>query len=172
MMSYQTGNNLQRQQHTYTISGSRGRQPLGQAYNVCFRKGASQSNYMDIGKIMDGHVVQQKKGLLSDAEIQKLVKEVAGCARGSGAQSGYNYREVKPMEANLNKYNVAPLREIPTQCNNGAFRILVCQMGSCLGERSQGIEDSTNRKTESQVQTIRVHGAELQLGNSGLIGPP
>jgi hypothetical protein len=42
-------------------------------------------------------------------------------------------REVKTMEAKLNKYNVPALGNIPTQRNNGAFRILVCQMGGCLG---------------------------------------
>jgi hypothetical protein len=44
------GNNPQRQHDAYTVSGSRGREPLGQKDNVCFRKGASQLNYMDIRK--------------------------------------------------------------------------------------------------------------------------
>jgi hypothetical protein len=85
---------------------------------------------MDIGKIMDRHVVQQKKGLLSDTEIQKW-QDVQGEAELNQATIN---REVKPMEAKLNKYNVTTLREIPTQCNDGAFRILVCQMGGCLGK--------------------------------------
>jgi hypothetical protein len=58
---------------------------------------------MDIRKIMDRCVVQQKKGLLSDAEIQKLVM-VRGEAELNQATIK---REVKTMEANLNKYNVA-----------------------------------------------------------------
>ena len=37
------------------------------------------------------------------------------------------------MEAKLNKYNVPVLGDIQTQCEDGAFRILVCQMGGCLG---------------------------------------
>ena len=49
--------------------------PIGQKDNTCFRKRASQLNYMDLRKIMDRRTVQQKKGLLTDAEIQKLVSE-------------------------------------------------------------------------------------------------
>jgi hypothetical protein len=73
--SCQTGNNPQRQQHTYTISGSRGGQPLEQAYNICFRKEASQSNYMDIAKIMDRCAIQQKKGAIVRCGDKKLVME-------------------------------------------------------------------------------------------------
>ena len=54
---------------TYTQSlEERGGQPLGQQDNACFRKRKSQLNYMDIRKIMDKRSVQQKKGLLTDAQ--------------------------------------------------------------------------------------------------------
>ncbi len=45
-------------------------------------------------------------------------------------------REVKTMEmeAKLNKYNVPTLGEMPTQRDNRAFRILVCQMGVFSGK--------------------------------------
>ncbi len=61
--------------HIHDLWKQGGGQPLGQTYNICFRKEASQINYMDIRKIMDRRAIQQKKRLLSDAEIQKLVME-------------------------------------------------------------------------------------------------
>ena len=83
-------------------------------------------------------------------------------------------REVKTMEAKLNTYNMASLGEIPTQRDDGAFKDPSLSNGQLLGERSQGIEDSINRKTDNQIQnkSILVHGAELQLGNGRLIGQP
>jgi hypothetical protein len=76
----------------------------------------------------------EKKGLLSDAEIQKLVMEWQDVRGKAELYQARINREVKTMEAKLNKYNVAILEEIPTQHDNGAFRILVCQMGGCLGK--------------------------------------
>ncbi len=75
---------------------------------------------------MDRRAVQQKKGLLSDAEIQKLVMEWQDVQWEAELDQATIDREVKSMKAKLNKYNVATLGEIPTQRNNGAFRILVC----------------------------------------------
>jgi hypothetical protein len=38
------------------------------------------------------------------------------------------------MEEKLNEYNMATLREVPTQQEDGSFWILVCQMGGCSGK--------------------------------------
>jgi hypothetical protein len=86
---------------------------------------------MDIRKIMDRCAIQKKMGLLSDAEIQKLVMEWQDERGKVEFDQATIDREVKTMEVKLNKYNVATLVEVPTQCNDGAFRILVCQMGGC-----------------------------------------
>ena len=81
-----------------------GGKPFGQKRNSCFRKGASQLNYMDIRKIMDRWMVQQKKGLLTDAEIQKLVSERQDkrCEADLN-QATINREEVKTMEEKLQK---------------------------------------------------------------------
>jgi hypothetical protein len=39
------------------------------------------------------------------------------------------------MEEKLQKYNVPTLGEVPTQQEEGSFRILVCQMGGCSGKK-------------------------------------
>ncbi len=89
---------------------------------------------MDIMKVMDRHSVQQKKGSLMDAEIKKLVTEWQNvCSEAELDQAMVN-REVKTMEANLNKYNVTTLGVLPTKCGDGNFWILVCQMGNCFGK--------------------------------------
>jgi hypothetical protein len=38
------------------------------------------------------------------------------------------------MEEKLNKYNVPTLGEVPTQREDGSFRILVCQISGCSGK--------------------------------------
>ena len=88
---------------------------------------------MDIRKIMDRCAVQQQKGLLSDAEIQKLVAEWQDVRGEAELDQATIDREVQTMEAKLKKYNVPVLGDISTQRKDGAFRILVCQMGGCSG---------------------------------------
>ena len=61
---------------------------------------------MDIRKIMDKQSVQQKKGLLTDAEIQKLVTEWQDERREEDLEQATIDREVRTMEEKLNKYNV------------------------------------------------------------------
>jgi hypothetical protein len=70
---------------------------------------------MDIRKIMDKRSVQQKKGLLTDAEIQKLVTEWQDERGEEDLGQATIDREVKTMEEKLNKYNVPTLGAVPTQ---------------------------------------------------------
>ncbi len=70
---------------------------------------------MDIRKIMDRQMVQQKKGLLMDAEIQKLVSEWQDEHCKADLNQATINREVKTMEEKLQKYNVAALGEVPPQ---------------------------------------------------------
>ncbi len=95
---------------------------------------------------MDRCAVQQRKGLLSDVEIQKLVAEWQNVCGEAELDQATIDREVQTMEAKLKNYNVPVLGDIPTQHKDGAFRILVCQMGSCSGreirEMKIGMTDS------------------------------
>ena len=111
-----------------------GGKPLGQKDNLCFRKRASQLNYMDIRKIMDRWTVQQNKGLLTDAEIQKLVSEWQDERCETDLNQATIDWKVKTIEEKLQKYNMAALGEVPTQHEDGSFQILVCQMGGCSGK--------------------------------------
>jgi hypothetical protein len=60
---------------------------------------------MDIRKIMDKRSVQQKKGLLTDAEIQKLVTEWQDERGEEDLEQATIDREVKTMKEKLNMRN-------------------------------------------------------------------
>jgi hypothetical protein len=117
---------------TQSLEVEEGR-PIGQKDNLCFRKRASQLNYMDIRKIMDRRTVQQKKGLLTDAEIQKLVSEWQDKHCKADLNQATIDREVKTMEEKLQKYNVAALGEVPVVVKKDKYKsaaqpILVIQI--------------------------------------------
>jgi hypothetical protein len=116
---------------------------------------------MDIRKIMDKWSVQQKKGLLTEAEIQKLVTEWQDkCGKEDLDQATID-REVKTMEEKLNKYNVPTLGEVPTQQEDGSFRILVCQMGGYSGKEVKELKIAATERLKNQLRGkhIRIHGA-------------
>jgi hypothetical protein len=58
------------------------------------------------------------------------------------------------MGAKLNKYNVPALGDIPTQREDGAFRILVCQMGGCLGKE---IKEFKTASTERLIAKYEIN---------------
>jgi hypothetical protein len=101
---------------------------------------------MDIRKIMDRRSVQQKKGLLMDAEIQKLVTEWKDAREEAELNQATIDREVKTMEEKLNKYNVATLGDIPTHWEDGSFRILVCLMGGCAGKEVRDLKIAATKR--------------------------
>ena len=55
-------------------------------------------------------------------------------------------RDVKTMETKLNKYNVPTLGEMPTQRDDGAFRILICQMGGCSGKEVRELKIASTER--------------------------
>ena len=103
---------------------------------------------------MDKRSVQQKKGLLTDAEIQKLVTEWQDERGEEDLDQATIDREVKTMEEKLNKYNVPPLGEVPTQREDGSFRILVCQMGGCSGKEVRELKIAA---TERLINKYKVN---------------
>ncbi len=82
---------------------------------------------------MERRSVQLKKGLLMDAEVRKLITEWQDDREESELDRATIDREIKAMEEKLTKYNVPLLEDMPTRRDNGAFRILVSQMGGCSG---------------------------------------
>ena len=108
----------------------------------------------------------QKKGLLTDAEIQKLVTEWQDERGEEDLDQATIDREVKTMEEKLNKYNVPPLGDIPTRRDDGSFRILVCQMGGCSGreirEQKIAITKQLMKSTDSAAYTYLLEPSQEQ----------
>ncbi len=50
------------------------------------------------------------------------------------------------MEEKLNKYNVATLGKVPTQCKDRTFWILVCQMGGCSGKEVRELKIAATKR--------------------------
>ncbi len=109
---------------------------------------------MDIREIMDRQTVQQKKGLLTDAEIQKLVSGWQDERCGADLNQATINREVKTMEEKLQKHNVAMLGEVPPHCKDGFFRILVCQMSGCSGKE---VRDFKIAATERRINKYDIN---------------
>jgi hypothetical protein len=70
-------------------------------------------NYLEIKQIMDRRSTQQKQGKLTDVEIKGLVREWHDQRREGDLNKTVVDREMKTMEAKLEKYNVDQLGEIP-----------------------------------------------------------
>ena len=84
-------------------------------------KKKSQLNYLDIRGIMERRSVQLKKGLLTDAEVWKLITERQDDREEAELDRATIDREIKIMEGKLTKYNVPPLGDIPTRWDDGSF---------------------------------------------------
>ncbi len=86
-------------------------------------------NYLEIKQVMDRQSTQQTQGKLTDAEIKGLVREWHDQRREGELNKAVVDREMKTMEAKLEKYNVDQLGGIPIEREDGTMRIMVCQMG-------------------------------------------
>ncbi len=126
------------------------------------------SNYLEIKQIMDRRSTQQKQGKLTDAEIKGLVKDWHDQRREGDLNKAVMDREMKTMEAKLEKYNVDQLGEIPIEREDGTMRIMGCQMEGCEGKEVREIKMSTMEKTYSKVQCQPggMYGTKLQLVQS------
>ena len=89
---------------------------------------------------MDRRSTQQKQGKLTDVEIKGLVKDWHDQRREGDLNKAVVDREMKTMEAKLEKYNVDQLGEIPIEREDGTMRIMVCQMGGCAGKEVREIK--------------------------------
>ncbi len=88
-------------------------------------------NYIDIKLLLDRRTVKNKKGSLSEKEIQILVKDWYDRQAEEDLRQETIEMETKAMENKLKRYNVEQLGEIPVDREDGMMRILVCQMGGC-----------------------------------------
>jgi hypothetical protein len=120
-------------------------QPLGQSKYKSKGK-LAKSNYMDIKLLLDRRIVKNKRGSLTDKEIQTLVKDWHDrCLKGDLRQETIEM-ETKSMEKKLRRCNVEQLGEIPLEQEDGTMRMLVCQMGGCTSAKARGFKITATKK--------------------------
>jgi hypothetical protein len=119
--------------------------PVGRN-RVSSKKLLATLNYLKIKQIMDRWSTQQTQGKLTDAEIKGLVKDWHDQRREGDLNKAVVDREMKTMEAKLEKYNVDQLGEIPIEREDRTMRIMVYQMGGCAGKEVREIKMSTTEK--------------------------
>ena len=95
-------------------------------------------NYIEIKKLIERRMLANKKEKLTDDKIRTLVKEL----HDHRAEKEFNQetveREIRAMEKLAAKYNVEQLGSIPLEREDGAMRILVCQMGGMTSQKQEG----------------------------------
>jgi len=120
-------------------------------------------NYLEIKQKMDRWVTQQKQGKLTDMEIKGLVKDWPNQRTEGDLNKAVVDREMKAMEAKLEKYNVDQLGEITIEGEDRTMRIMVCQMGGCAGKEVREIKMSTTAKLIRKYNVNLVAFMELNF---------
>jgi hypothetical protein len=87
---------------------------------------------------MDRWSTQQKKGKLTDAEIKGLVNKWHDQRREGDLNKAVVDREMKTMEAKLEKYNVDQLGEIPIEREDGTRGSWCAKWEDAQEKRSEG----------------------------------
>ena len=118
---------------------------------------------MDIRQLIDKRSVQLKKGLLTDAEIKKLVTEWRDERSEEDLAQATIDREVKTMEEKLSKYNVSQLGDIPIKREDVSFRILVCQRAAVPGRRSGNSNLRSRRGSSTNMKLTYPHSWSLTI---------
>jgi hypothetical protein len=64
----------------------------------------------------------------------------SSCQQDNELDPGTVEREMAAMQKKIERYNIAQLRDLPTEREDGTLRILVCQMGGCASVETREIK--------------------------------
>jgi len=161
-----SGRRATTRRHDLAIHGSANRgQPLGHSNNnIGGTEGREESegvrrrneaggnrynikmNYTEIKQMIEKRTILNKRGKLTDEEIKALVKELHDHRAEEELNDGTVEREMRSMELTIARYNVEQLGDIPAEREDGAVRILVCQMGGLASPEVRAIKiEATER---------------------------
>jgi hypothetical protein len=101
---------------------------------------------MDIKLLLDRQIVKNKRGSLSEKEIQTLVKDWHNRRSEGDLQQETIEMETKAIEKKLRRYNVEQLGEMPLDQEDRTMRILVCQMGGCASKEARELKKVATEK--------------------------
>jgi hypothetical protein len=103
-------------------------------------------NFMDIKLLLDRRMVKNKRGSLTDREIQTLVKDWHDRRSEGDLRKETIEMETKSMEKKLRRYNMEQLGEIPLEREDGTMQMLVCQMGGCASAEVREFKIAATKK--------------------------
>jgi len=103
-------------------------------------------NYTEIKQLIEKQTILNKKGKLTDEEITALVKELHDHRVEEELNDGTVERDMRSMELTIARYNVEQLGDIPVEREDGAIRILVCQMGGLASPEVRAIKIETTER--------------------------
>ena len=149
-------------------------QPLGQNSNIsgendesddeeigCRRKTNRRTrtrpttmNYIEIKNLIERRTLANKKGKLTDEEIKSLVKEWHDHRAEGELNQETVEREIRAMEKTVANYNVEQLGSIPVEREDGAMRILVCQMGGMASPEARAIKIAATRRLIKNITSM------------------
>jgi hypothetical protein len=132
------------------------------------RNALATLNYLEIKQIMDRRSSQQKQGKLTDAEIKGLVKDWHDQRKEGDLNKDVVEREMKTMEAKLERCNVDQLGQIPIEREDGTMRIMVRQMRGYTGKEVREIKMSTMEKLIQKYDINLVACMELNFNWSNV----
>jgi hypothetical protein len=76
---------------------------------------------MDIKQILDRKAAENKRGTLTTGEIKLLVREIHNPREESELDLGTRDREMAAMQKKIERYNVAQIRDIPREQEDGTM---------------------------------------------------
>ena len=91
-------------------------------------------SYEDIRGLMDKRLAMQKKGLLTDREIKKIVDKWRDDREEDELGQKIIEQEVTRLEKKFQQYNVPWVGHMPESREDGNCRIMHCQLNSCSGK--------------------------------------
>jgi hypothetical protein len=104
-------------------------------------------NYIEIKKLIERQQLLNKKGKLTESEIKSLVDKWHNHQEeNDNIDQEEIEREKLSLQKAVEKYNVEQLGDIPTEREDGAIRILVCQMGGLASKEVREIKLAATEK--------------------------
>lgn len=106
-------------------------------------RGVPRMSYEDIRSIMDRKLAQQKRGILTDAEVASIVKSWQDKQlEEEEVDVEIVEREVRRLEKKFQKFNVPMVGSMPIERPDGVFRVMYCQLNSCSGKEVREVKTS------------------------------
>ena len=128
-------------------------------------------SYEDIKQIMERRLAQQKRGILTENEINHIVKDWGDQRAEEELDKTAIKREVRRLERKFKRYNVAELGSMPSEKEEGRCRMLYCQLNNASTKEVREVKMSAvthlNTKYDIDVDMFAEIGHNWGVGGRG-----